>query len=41
MSELQLQHLTLGEPYEWELPEIEEGIYALSEVIVEPDATIK
>ena len=33
--------MILGEPYEWELPEIKEGIYALSEIIVEPDATIK
>ena len=39
-SELELQHLTLGEPFEWELPDIEEGSYALSEIIVEPDAAI-
>ena len=33
--------MTLGEPYEWDLPDIEEGSYALSEVIVEPDSAIK
>ena len=39
-SELKLQNLTLGEPYEWYLPDIEEGQYAFSEVIVEPKASI-
>ena len=33
--------MTLGEPFEWDLPVIEVGNYALSEVIVEPEAAIK
>ena len=32
--------MTLGEPFEWYLPDIEEGQYAFSEVIVEPEASI-
>ena len=40
-SDLELQNLTLGVPYEWELPGIKEGSFPLIEVIVEPDAAIQ
>ena len=33
--------MTLGNLYEWELPEIKYGTHALSKIIVEPDTTIK
>ena len=33
-SDLEMQQLTLGVPFEWDLPDIEEGSYTLSEVIV-------
>ena len=35
-----MQQITLGVPYEWDLPDIEEGSYTLSEVIVKPEAAI-
>ena len=33
--------MTLGEPYEWALPDIHAGSHALSEIIIEPEAEIK
>lgn len=33
--------MILEEPFEWELPDIKEGSYAISEIIVEPDASIE
>ena len=33
---LPLQELILGEPSSWELPEINEGFFALHELVAEP-----
>ena len=39
-TDLELQNLVVGESFEWDLPDIEEGSVPLSEVLVEPDAAI-
>ena len=40
-SELSPQDLYIGEPTEWNLPEIVEGAFNLIEVIIKPDDSIK
>ena len=37
IDELLTQELYIGESTEWNLPEIVEGVFTLSEVIIEPD----
>ena len=41
IDELLPQELYIGEPSEWSLPDIVEGAFTLSDVIIEPDNEIK